>query len=57
MFLEFYPRSVVRNNPPRKAVAENLGILSHLVDFLMLFEHIFCQGFDPLAIVVMSLVL
>ena len=30
----FYPRSVVRNNPPRKAVAENSGILSHLVIFL-----------------------
>ena len=30
----FYPRSVVINNPPRKAVAENSGILSHLVIFL-----------------------
>ena len=27
----FTGRSVVRNNPPRKAVSENLGILNHLV--------------------------
>ena len=30
----FYPRSLVRNKHPRKAVAENLGNLSQLVVFL-----------------------
>ena len=30
----FYPRSVVKNKPPRKALAENWDLLSQLVVFL-----------------------